>query len=46
MKEVVLFEPESQEDCDNMETCDVCSYYSVYNSYGCETFLEDLENGD
>lgn len=46
MKQITLNIPETQEDCDDMESCNVCSYYDQYNTYKCETFLEGLDEDD
>lgn len=45
-KQIILNVPESQEDCDNMEDCDKCYYYSRTGNYECETFLEGLDKDD
>lgn len=42
-KQIILNVPESQEDCDNMESCIECSYYDKYDSYKCESFIEGLD---
>lgn len=46
MKQITLNIPESQEDCNSMESCNECGYYSRTGNYECETFLEGLDEDD